>query len=76
MEAGITIRFYDFVTIYEVGNSPHRAGKYTNVVALPLHKNVTDARLERTSSSADVFKGTPYGIFTCPVLRYWLACKV
>ena len=56
--------------------SPHRTGKYTNVVALPLHKNVTDARLERTSSSADVFIGTPFGIFTCPVLRYWLACKV
>ena len=27
--------------------SPHRIGKYSNVVALPLHKNVTDARLVR-----------------------------
>ena len=64
------------VTFHKVDNSPHRTGKYTNVVALSLHKNVTDARLERTSSSADVFIGTPYGIFTCPVLRYWLACKI
>ena len=59
-----------------VDMSPHRTGKYLGVVALSLHKNVTDARLERTSSSADVFIGTPFGILTYPVLRYRLACKV
>ena len=45
-------------------------GKYSNVVALSLHKNVTDARFEKTSPSADVFIGTPYGIFTKIWLRY------
>ena len=30
-----------------VGFSPHRIGKYTNVVALSLHKNVTGAKLVR-----------------------------
>ena len=37
-------------------HSPHRIGKYSNVVALSLHKNVADARLERTRAFKRVVK--------------------
>ena len=56
----------------QVGQGSAPGGTCHNVTALSLRcfgKNVTDAKLEKTSLSADVFLGVPF--VTGPYLRYF-----
>ena len=63
------------VTFHRLAKGPLREGPATTSPRSRSEKNVTDAKLEKTSLSADVFLGVPF--VTGPSLRYfsWRGCE-
>ena len=57
------------VTFHRLAKGPLREGPATTSPRSRSEKNVTDAKLEKTSLSADVFLGVPF--VTGPYLRYF-----